>query len=138
MHVSAEIKQQLVLLTAEIDRSCDAFEGFPGLHSLYFWTKHEPLTGLNLDCWPLYFPRDSRPGLFRHSRLTPGQASSTIRSSLDFGILTNGPQDVGALPLVQYIHREFKPVMAAGEYHLLVHNRRPWVPSESGQNPRVR
>ncbi len=51
----------MVPLVNAIRRSCDArFESLPGLPSLNFWTEEYPLTGVNLDAWPIVFTSEQQ------------------------------------------------------------------------------
>jgi hypothetical protein len=135
LHVDPVMKQQLASLTSEIDRSCDAFEGYPGLPSLNFWTDKEPLAGLSLDCWMLYFSLEQQAKIMRGLSAHP-RACVVYNPVLIKLWNPGGRLDFETFPLVEYIRQEFKPVMVAGDYRLLVHKERLWVASEPQQGLR--
>jgi hypothetical protein len=128
IHLDPPQRAELVSITTNVARSCDVFEGLPGLPSLNFWTEKEPATAINWDGWTLFFTPEQQnrivQALSAHS-----QACIVYNPALAALWDPGGHQDFESMPLVQYIRREFKPVVASGEYRLLIRKERVWTTS---------
>jgi hypothetical protein len=125
IHLDNPERADLVSITSNIARSCDVFEGLPGLPSLNFWTGKNPPTGINWDGWTLFFTPEQQnrivQALSSHSR-----ACIVYNPALAALWDPSGHQDFESMPLVRYIRREFRPAVASGEYRLLIRKERVW------------
>jgi hypothetical protein len=121
VHLDAPQQARLASIVSNIERFCDVFEGLPELPSLNFWTGKNPLTRLAFDDT---FTRQSRL-----IQMLSAHPMACIVYSPAIANLWDGHPSFESLTLAQYMSREFKPVLATGEYSLLIHKERAWTPS---------
>jgi hypothetical protein len=118
VHVEPEVKEQFEQLARDLGRSCDVFEALPGLPSFNFWSRKDPLTGLNSDAWTIYLSAGQQ------ARIVTALSSHPRACIIYHPVLTafwnKGNEDLSSLPLVAYIRENFRPLASAGKYQLLV------------------
>ena len=93
-----------------------------------------PLTGLNWGAWTLVFSNDQQTRIIQALSSHP-RACIIYNPVLASAYNPGGHMDIESLPLVQYIRHEFKPVIASGEYRLLIRNERIWAASGPESRP---
>jgi hypothetical protein len=136
IHIQAGQRKELASLVENVARSCDVFESLPGLPSLHFWTGIDPETGLNWGAWILFFSAEQQSRVI-HALSGHPRACVVYHPVLAALYDPDGHRDIESLPLVGYIQREFKPVMAGGEYRLLIRKERAWPTSDSPTTTKV-
>jgi hypothetical protein len=102
-------------VTAAIDANCPALAMLPGMDSFYLWSQQEPPTGLNTTTWPTLFDDARQRRVVDEIRSIRGLC--LLEDLEQAEIWSGGP--VPDTPLVNYLHRGFRPLTTVGPYRLL-------------------
>ena len=122
IHLYPEQVQDYRWLVQNLNDHCDTFMGFPELPSLHIWTGKDPLPGLELDDWILIVSGERQVAA---SAALSGHPNACAIYNPDLvGFWNRTHQDLNSLPLVRYLHQNFKVVGATGQFNLLVRNER--------------
>jgi hypothetical protein len=126
VHVPPPAKTDLAWLVRNLRQQCDSFESLPGLPSLSFWTRIEPLTGINVDAWTVSvspeLQRQIVAAISSHSR-----ACMVYNQTLsDFW--NPAHDNLDDLPLVHYIFQNFRSAGRRGDFQIMVKNDRVDTP----------
>jgi hypothetical protein len=109
-------------LVKNLNDHCDIFVAFPELPSLHIWTGKETLRGMDVDDWMLSASNEEQTGasavLSQHSN-----ACEVYNPDL-VNFWNASHQNWDSLPLVSYLHENFKAVGTTGQFTLLVRNDR--------------
>jgi len=110
-------------LVQQLKAHCDVFIGLPELPSLHVWTTSEPLDGMDMDDWMLVTSNEQQTA-----------AAAALSKHPDACMVYNGDlvafwnrppsNNLFSLPLVHYLHQNFKVVGATGAFSFLVRNQR--------------
>jgi F0F1-type ATP synthase membrane subunit c/vacuolar-type H+-ATPase subunit K len=107
--------QQYREISAVIDRNCATFVTLPGMDSFYFWTDRQPPTRYNATGWPTLFDDDAQRRVIADTRSIPALCLLENIPIAEFWSQGEVPDG----PLVRYLHRGFRPIVAFGDYRLL-------------------
>jgi hypothetical protein len=116
LHVEPDQKREFTDVARNIKRTCDVFEALPGLPSFNFWTGEFPVTGFNNNVWMLHITPERQQQIVRALETHP-KACFVYNPELD-AFWNPGKVDQSRLPLIQYMHRNFRPELAVGEYQI--------------------
>ena len=109
-------------LTRSTVNYCDILIGLQNLPSLNFWAGMNPPGRLNIDAWILVLcdkeQLDIELALSKHPN------ACAIYNPEILAFWSHNRRDIGGLPLVRYIHDEFKPVGSMDNFVFLVRNGR--------------
>jgi hypothetical protein len=109
-------------LVRQLDAHCDVFVAFPGLPSLHIWTEKDPLNGMQMDNWWLYISGQQQMEASAFLSGHPNACAIDNLALADFWNPTH--QDLEQLPLLRYLHKNFKIAGASGQFSFLVRNER--------------
>ncbi|HWM54467.1 MAG TPA: hypothetical protein VNO20_03670 [Solirubrobacterales bacterium] len=102
-------------ISAAIERNCGSFLTLPGLNYFYIWTDQEPPTGYNATDWMNLFDDAHQRRVIEDTREIRGLC--LLRNVGLAEGWSQGPIPPG--PLVSYLDRGFRPLVAFGSYELL-------------------
>ncbi len=109
-------------LAQNLNDHCDIFMGFPELPSLHIWTGRDPLAGLDVDDWMLTASNEQQ--IAASAVLSQHPDACAIYNPDLVGFWNRTHQNWDSLPLVRYLHENFKVVGASGQFYFLVRNER--------------
>jgi hypothetical protein len=129
-------------LVQNLNDHCDIFMGFPEVPSLHIWTGIDPLAGLEFDDWMLVASNEQQIAASTVLSQHPNACAIYNPDLVDFWNRTH--QNLDSLPLVRYLHENFKVVGTTGQFYFLVRNERnlnvaspvlkiPFNPSETNE-----
>ena len=122
IHLPATQAHVYQWLTRNAIDHCDIFVGLPNIPSLNFWTGIEPPARMNSDAWILVLTdkeqEDIAMALSTHAK------ACAIYSPEVLAIWDHDKRDLSSLPLVRYIHENFRPVGSMDNYFFLVRKER--------------
>jgi hypothetical protein len=131
IHVNAKQAQEYQWLTSNIERYCDVIFGLPNIPSLHFWTRRDPITPLTWDAWILTATAEQQR--MTQAALSEHQDACIVYNPELVSVWNStGRLDVDSLPLVQYIHAEFRTGLEMDGYRLLVRSNRTLKDPSSG------
>ena len=122
LHVTADQKRDFQWLVRNLRRSCDAFEGLPGMPSLNFWSGVYPLTGQNIDNWMAGFTDSQQKTVI--AALAPHARACIAYNPTLVQFWGTKAELLESLPLAKYIRENFDPVARSGDYYLMMRNQR--------------
>jgi hypothetical protein len=109
-------------LVQNLNDHCDIFLSFPELPSLHIWTGKDPLARLEFDDWMLGASNEQQ---IAASAVLSQHANPCAIYNPDLVAFWNRThQNLDSLPLVRYLHENFKVVGATGQFYFLVRNER--------------
>lgn len=123
IHLPEAQAQDYRWLVDQLNAHCDVFIGFPEFPSLHLWTGSEPLDGMDMDDWMLSISEKQQTAAAAVLSQHPNACMVYNPAILVFW---NRPPraDLFSLPLVRYLHQNFKVVGTTGQFSLLVRNQR--------------
>jgi hypothetical protein len=122
IHLPETQAQDYRWLVRQLDDHCDVFVGFPELPSLHIWTKKDPLDGMQMNDWMLYTSGQQQMAVSAVLSEHPNACAIYNPRLVDFWNRTH--QDLGQLPLVRYLHENFKIAGTSNQFSFLVRNKR--------------
>jgi hypothetical protein len=122
IHLPEAQAQDYRWLVRQLDDHCDVFVGFPELPSLHIWTEKDPLDGMQMDAWMLVISGQQQMEVSAVLSEHPNACAIYNLALVDFWNRTH--QDLEQLPLVRYLHKNFKIAGASGQFSFLVRNER--------------
>jgi hypothetical protein len=122
IHLPEVQAQDYRWLVRQLDDHCDVFVGFPEVPSLHLWTKKDPLDGMQMNDWMLYASGPQQMAVSAALSEHPNACEIYNPTLVDFW--NRSHQDLEPLPLVRYLHKNFKIVGASGQFSFLVRNER--------------
>lgn len=122
IHLPAEQANTYRWLTRNIQSYCDTVVGLPELPSLNFWTGLVPPGGLNIDGWVLVLS-DAQQNNIESALAAHARACAVYNPDIVSFWNPRG-DDLSGLPLVRYIHSNFKVAGSFNNYFFLVRNQR--------------
>ena len=122
IHLNDRQAKEYQWLTRSSMSYCDILIGLPNIPSLNFWAGMNPPGRLNADAWMLVLTDQEQSeielDLSKHSK------ACAIYNPEILGFWNRNDRDMRGLPLVRYIHDEFKPVGSVDNFVLLVRKER--------------
>jgi hypothetical protein len=109
-------------LVQNLNDHCDLFVSFPELPSLHIWTEKDPLPGLGVDAWMLASSDEQQIAAAEVLSQHPNACAIYDPDLVAFW--NPAHQNLDSLPLVRYLHENFKVVGATGQFYFLVRNER--------------
>jgi hypothetical protein len=109
-------------LVQNLNEHCDIFMGFPEVPSLHIWTGKDPLAGLEFDDWILIV--SDRQQIAASAVLSQHPNACAIYNPDLVAFWNRTHQNWDSIPLVRYLHENFKVVGATGQFYFLVRNER--------------
>jgi hypothetical protein len=117
-------------LVQNLDDHCDIFVGFPELPSLHVWTGKDPLPGMEIDDWMLTASNEQQTAAA--AILSEHPNACAFYSPVLTNIWNPTHRNLDSLPLVHYLHDNFKVVGARGQFYFLVRDGRDLDIASSG------
>jgi hypothetical protein len=108
---------QLRGLALDIDRRCSSFITYPGMDSLYFWTRQRPPVELSSEVWWLVLDDGQQQALVDRLRGEPGLCVVKNQGVIDFWAAGRGAPPGS---LVKWIDGSFLVAGSYGGYDLLM------------------
>ena len=109
-------------LVQNLDDHCDVFIGLPEVPSLHIWTGKDPLQGMQADDWMLTASLEQEIAATAVLSRHPNACAIYNPALVNFWNRDN--RNLDSLPLVRYIHENFKSVGTTGKFSFLVKNER--------------
>jgi hypothetical protein len=122
IHLPEAQAQDYRWLVRQLDDHCDVFVGFPEVPSLHLWTEKAPLDGMQMNDWMLYASGQQQVAVSAVLSEHPNACAIYNHTLVDFW--NRGHEDLEQLPLVRYLHENFKTAGASGQFSFLVRNER--------------
>jgi hypothetical protein len=122
IHLNDQQAKDYQWLTRSSISYCDILIGLPNLPSLIFWTAMDPPARLNSDAWILVLSDQQQREIAFALSSHPNACAIYNPEILAFW--NRNHRDISGLPLVRYIHDNFKPVGTMDNFVLLVRNER--------------
>lgn len=122
IHLNDQQAAEYQWLTRSSVNYCDILIGLPNLPSLNFWTGMNPPARLNIDAWMLVL--SDKEQLEIELALSKHPNACAIYNPEILAFWSHNRRDISGLPLVRYIHDEFKPVGSMDHFVFLVRNGR--------------
>jgi hypothetical protein len=122
IHLAAAQARDYHWLVQNIEANCDIFFGMPELPSLHIWTGIAPPAGLGADAWMLVYTDEDQAAI--SSELSMHPRACVFYNPQLVAFWNRSHQDMDALPLARYIHRNFKVVGSLDDFSFLVRNDR--------------
>lgn len=130
IHLRDQQAKDYQWLTRSALNYCDILVGLPNIPSLNLWTGMTPPAGLNIDDWILVLT--DKEQLAIASALSTHPNACAIYNPEILALWNRDHHDISGLPLVRYIHDNFKPVGTMDNYTFLVRNGRDLTQIPSG------
>jgi hypothetical protein len=121
IHLDDQQAREYQWLTRSSVTYCDIMIGLPNIPSLNFWAGMDPPGRLNVDAWMTVL--SDKEQLEIELELSKHRNACAIYNPAILGFWNHG-RDLSELPLVRYIHDEFKPVGSMDNFVFLVRNER--------------
>jgi hypothetical protein len=109
-------------LVQNLDDHCDIFIGLPEVPSLHIWTGKDSLEGMQADDWMLTASLEQEISVTVVLSKHPNACAIYNPALVNFWNRDN--RNLDSLPLVRYIHENFKSVGTTGKFSFLVKNDR--------------
>jgi len=109
-------------LAQQLTGHCDLFVGFPELPSLHIWTGKAPLPGMDVDDWMLTASDEQQ--FATTAILAEHPNACAIYNPQLVAFWNRANRNLDLLPVVRYIHQNFKVAGTTGHFSLLVQNDR--------------
>ncbi len=109
-------------LVQNLDAHCDVFIGLPEVPSLHIWTGKDPLEGMQADDWMLTASLEQENSAVAALAKHPNACAIYNPALVNFWNRDN--RNLDSLPLVRYIHENFKSVGTTGKFSFLVKKER--------------
>lgn len=122
IHLSQQQARDYRWLVQQINKSCDVFIGLPGLPSLHIWTGKSPLDDMDMNDWMTITSNDQQVAAAAILAAHPRACAFYNPDLLAFW--DHPHRDISALPLVRYIHDNFRVAGSTGQFSFLVRNDR--------------
>jgi len=122
IHLNDQQAREYQWLTRSSVNYCDILIGLPNIPSLNFWAAMNPPGRLNVDAWMLVLSDQEQ--LEIELELSKHPHACAIYNPEILGFWNRNGRDMSGLPLVRYIHDEFKPVGTMDNFVFLVRNER--------------
>jgi hypothetical protein len=122
IHLSDRQARDYQWLTRSSVSYCDILIGLPNIPSLNFWAGLDPPGRLNVDAWMMVL--SDKEQLDIELELSKHPNACAIYNPEILGFWNRNGRDMSGLPLVRYIHDEFKPVGTMDNFVFLVRNER--------------
>jgi hypothetical protein len=122
IHLSDQDAREYQWLTRSSVNYCDILIGLPNIPSLNFWAGMNPPGRLNVDAWMMVLSDEEQSEIERDLSKHPKACAIYNPEVLSFW--NRNGRDLSGLPLVRYIHDEFKPVGSMDDFVFLVRNER--------------
>jgi hypothetical protein len=117
-------------LVQNLNDHCDIFVGFPELPSLHFWTGKDPLPGMAIDDWMLSTSDEQQIAVA--AILSEHPNACAFYSPVLTNMWNPSHRNLDSLPLVDYLHDNFKVVGARSQFYFLIRNERDLDIASSG------
>jgi len=117
VRMPAQQAAQLRHLVAAIDRDCSSFITFPGMNSLYVWTRQEPPTDLRYGVW--WLTPDAADQQATVTQLGTRDRLCVVKNQSIIDFWAQG-RPVPRQPVVDFIDQNFADGATYGDYQLLV------------------
>jgi hypothetical protein len=122
IHLNDRQAREYQWLTRSSVNDCDILIGLPNIPSLNFWAGMNPPGRLNVDAWMMVLSDQEQLEIELDLSKHPNACAIYNPEILEFW--NRNGRDMSGLPLVRYIHDEFKPVGSMGNFVFLVRNER--------------
>ena len=122
IHLNDQQAREYQWLTRSSVNYCDIQIGLPNIPSLNFWAGMKPPGRLNVDAWMLVLSDEEQSEIERD--LSKHPKACAIYNPEVLAFWNRNGRDLNELPLVRYIHDEFKPVGSMDNFVFLVRNER--------------
>jgi len=122
IHLNEQQAREYQWLTRSSVNYCDILIGLPNIPSLNFWAGMNPPGRLNIDAWILVL--SDKEQLDIELELSKHPNACAIYNPEILAFWNHNRRDISGLPLVRYIHDEFKPVGSMDNFVFLVRNGR--------------
>jgi hypothetical protein len=122
IHLSDQQAREYQWLTRSSVSYCDILIGLPNIPSLNFWAGMNPPGRLNIDAWILVLSDNEQLDI--ELELSKHPNACAIYNPEILAFWNRNRRDMSGLPLVRYIHDEFKPVGSMDNFVFLVRNGR--------------
>jgi hypothetical protein len=122
VHLQASQGQDYRWLVQTLNDHCDVFVGLPELPSLHIWTGKDPLEGMDIDDWMLSSTNEQQIDASTVLSEHPNACEIYNPDIVDFWNRTH--RNLDGLPLVRYLHENFKVVGQTGRFFFLIRNER--------------
>jgi hypothetical protein len=122
IHLSDEQAREYQWLTRSSVNYCDILIGLPNIPSLNFWAGMNPPGRLNVDAWMMVLSDEEQSEI--ELALSKHPKACAIYNPEILSFWNRNDRDLSGLPLVRYIHDEFKPVGSMDDFVFLVRNER--------------
>lgn len=122
IHLNDQQARDYQWLTRSSISYCDTLMGLPNLPSLNFWTALNPPALLNSDAWILVLSDKEQREIALALSSHPNACAIYNPEILAFW--NRNRRDISGLPLVRYIHDNFKPAGTMDNFVFLVRNER--------------
>jgi hypothetical protein len=122
IHLNQRQAREYQWLTRNSISYCDILIGLPNIPSLNFWAGMNPPVRLNADAWMLVLSDQEQFEIERELSKHPKACAIYNPEILRFW--NRNGRDLSGLPLVRYIHDEFKPVGSIDNFVFLVRKER--------------
>ena len=122
IHLYPVQARQYSWLVQNLNDHCDIFVGLPEVPSLHIWTGNNPVAGLEIDDWIFSASDQAQNTASAILSQHPGACAIYNPDLVEFW--NRKHFDLNSLPLVQYIHENFKVVGGIGSFYLLARNER--------------
>jgi hypothetical protein len=122
IHLNDRQAREYQWLTRSSVNYCDILIGLPNMPSLNFWAGMNPPGRLNVDAWMMVLSDEEQSEIERDLSKHPRACAIYNPETLSFW--NRNHRDLSGLPLVRYIHDEFKPVGSMDNFVFLVRNER--------------
>lgn len=122
IHLQEAQARDYTWLVQNLDDHCDVFVGLPEVPSLHVWTGKDPLAGFQIDDW-IFSASDEQQ--FAAAAVLSGHPNAcVIYNPALVNFWNRDNRNLDSLPLVHYIHENFKTVGTSGKFSFLVKNDR--------------
>ena len=122
IHLPEAQAQDYLWLVRQLNEHCDIFVGLPEVPSLHIWTGKDPLDGMQMDDWMLAVSNQQQ--LTVSTILSKHANACEIYNPDLVNFWNRNHEDLDSLPLVRYLHENFKVAGTTGKFALLVRNGR--------------
>jgi hypothetical protein len=122
IHLNDQQAREYQWLTRSSVNYCDILIGLPNIPSLNFWAGMNPPGRLNVDAWMMVLSDEERSEI--ELDLSKHPKACAIYNPEVLSFWNRNDRDLSGLPLVRYIHDEFKPVGSMDDFVFLVRNER--------------
>jgi hypothetical protein len=122
IHLPEAQARDYLWLVRQLNEHCDIFVGLPEVPSLHIWTGKDPLDGMQMDDWMLAASNQQQLAV---STVLSAHANACEIYNPDLVTFWNrNDENLDSLPLVRYLHENFKVAGTTGKFVLLVRNGR--------------